>query len=524
MDSENKIQDEVYECHAEACRGKIITLLLDVGRIISEQNDLDTALDKLLGYMQQDMGIRRAMISLFHQESGKIYTHRSIGLTQTEQERGVYLLGEGVTGKAVESALPIIIPHIGEEPSFLNRTGSLVQKSDHHFAFLCIPITRGSKVLGTISAERPYPNGQALAKHAEVLGVMANLLSQAVELYLIENFGKVRLGERVAILVGELKERYQVSSSKPMQQVYNLISKVSPSKATVLLLGESGVGKEMFASALHYGGPTPTGPYIKFNCAALPESLIESELFGHEKGAFTGALFRKGRFEEANGGTIFLDEIGELSAGMQAKLLRVLQERCFERVGGNQCISLDIRIIVATNRNLEEMVHLGTFREDLLYRLNGFPIMIPPLRERRGDIVPLAEHFLRIFAKSSHKEVKGFSTSVLNALTHYTWPGNVRELENAIHRAVILAEDEIVHAHDLPLATQDSTYLNTRQPNGLEARLTTIEYEMIVDALKKYEGNITEAAKALCLTRRTMGIRMKRFNLTFKQFRKKWEN
>ncbi|OIQ51338.1 Nitrogen fixation protein VnfA [Pseudodesulfovibrio hydrargyri] len=512
------------ECSTGTCRGRIVPLLRRMNELLSERDDFSGALDCLLAYMRNDMGIRRGMVSLYDRESGRIFVHRSIGLTPAEEDRGVYLMGEGITGKVVETARPIVVSRIGDEPTFLNRTESLSGKQDLDCSFMCVPIVRGSKVLGTISAERRYDDKWFVDKHLDVLVVMSYILAHALELYLIENVDKVQWENRTRQLISRIKEQFKppniIGNSAPMREVYALIRKVAPTRTTALLLGESGVGKEMIADALHYGGPTPEGPLVKFNCAAMPENLVESELFGHEKGAFTGATqSRKGKFEEADGGTIFLDEIGELALGAQAKLLRVLQDRQFERVGGNSSITVSIRIIAATNRDLAEMVAEGTFRQDLYYRLNVFPIMVPPLRERGNDIVTLAEHFVARYAVETEKRITSISTSALNMLTRHDWPGNVRELENVLHRAVILADDETIHSHDLPLSLQSPQLADSGMPNGLEARLRSIEYEMIVEALRQHRGNTTEAAQALGLTRRTMGLRMKRFNLNYKSFR-----
>ena len=515
--------DLLHECEAEPCRGRIITLLLRVGRLLSEKNDIAAALDSLLDYMRREMGMARGMISLLHRESGHVFVYRSMGMTPSEQDRGVYHVGEGITGKVVESAEPMIVRRIGSEPAFLNRTGSLALERDKDMAFICVPIRHGRKVLGAISASRLYSTEAALQQHVNVLCLMAQMLAHAVELYLVENIDKVEWEKRTRLLLSDLKERFHPSNmigiSRPMQDVYELIRKVSATRTTVLLLGESGVGKEMVANALHYGGLAPGGPFIKCNCAALPESIVESELFGHEKGSFTGAVFRKGRFEEADGGTIFLDEVGELSLGVQAKLLRLLQERCFERVGGNRSIAVNIRIIAATNRDLAEMVGAGTFREDLFYRLNVFPIMIPPLRERGDDVVALAEHFVAHFAAETEKNLAGLSPAAMDLLMRHNWPGNVRELENVIHRAVILAEGSVVHVYDLPLGLQQVETPAATQPTGLEARLASIEYSMLVEALRRCHGNTSKAAESLGLTRRSMGLRMRKFNLTFRQFR-----
>jgi Nif-specific regulatory protein len=325
--------------------------------------------------------------------------------------------------------------------------------------------------------------------------------------------------------MGEVRSRFKpsaiIGASKAMMEVFALLHKVAKTKTTVLLLGESGVGKEMIANAIHTNGLNPNGPMIKFNCAALPESVLESELFGHEKGSFTGATqLRKGRFEEADGGTIFLDEVGEFSLGVQAKLLRVLQERAFERVGGNRTVTVDIRIVAATNKNLAEMVTNGTFRQDLYFRLNVFPLVVPPLRDRGSDIITLAEHFVSRFADETGKRIQRITTPALNMLMNYHWPGNVRELENVVQRAVILSEDDAIHGYHLPMSLQSPVFSQGDIKNGLEAKLAIIEYEMLVEALRLHQGNASEAAKELGLTRRTMGLRMKKYNLTYKEFRR----
>jgi Nif-specific regulatory protein len=515
----------VKECHAGICRGKIVPMLLALGQSLSEQDDLSPALETLLDYMDKDMGVERAMINLHHRETGRIFIHRSMGLTDEEQARGVYLPGEGITGQVVELAKPVVVPRIGDEPAFLNRTGSLSCSDDREHTFICVPISRGKKVLGSISAMRYYDNEELLNKHVDALVVVSHMLAQAVELFLVENVDKALWEQRHKELMGELRARFKpsaiIGSSKAMMEVFALLHKVAKTKTTVLLLGESGVGKEMIANAIHANGLNSHGPMIKFNCAALPESVLESELFGHEKGSFTGATqLRKGRFEEADGGTIFLDEVGELSLGVQAKLLRVLQERAFERVGGNRTVTVDIRIVAATNKNLAEMVTNGTFRQDLYFRLNVFPLIVPPLQDRGSDIITLAEHFVARFAQETAKDIKRITTPALNMLMNYHWPGNVRELENVIQRAVILSEDDAIHGYHLPMSLQSPVFSRGDIKNGLEAKLGVIEYEMLVEALRLHQGNASAAAKELGLTRRTMGLRMKKYNLTYKEFRR----
>ncbi|GEO83049.1 hypothetical protein ROR02_31800 [Pararhodospirillum oryzae] len=363
-----------------------------------------------------------------------------------------------------------------------------------------------------------------MRQDAEIMGMLASMIAPAVELYLIENVDKVRLENENRRLKSALRRRFKpaniIGNSKPMQEVYTLVGKVAATKATVLILGESGVGKELVANAIHYNSPSAEGPFIKANCAALPESLAESELFGHEKGSFTGALaLHKGYFEQADGGTLFLDEVGELSLTMQAKLLRVLQEKKFERVGGARPVQIDVRIIAATNRDLGEMVQAGTFREDLYYRLNVFPLTIPALRDRGSDVITLADHFVTTFSAQNGKSVKRISTPALNMLMSYHWPGNVRELENVMERAVILSDDEVIHAYDLPPSLQTPQETGTALNGPLEGRVRALEYEMIVEALKNTNGNVGEAARDLGVSRRVLGMRMERHGLTYKTFR-----
>lgn len=506
------------------CRGEMLLPLFQMSKVVVESQNLSETLSILLKIMKEDMGVIRGMVTLYNSKTGKIFIHDSIGLTLEEETRGVYSIGEGITGKVVETGEMIVVPRISDEPSFLNRTKSLTSIKDSQLSFVCIPILLGKKVLGTISVERICDNPILLNHDVEILGVIATMIAQAVELYLIENEEKTFLKMENERLRNALKEKFHpsniIGNSKPMLEIYSLISKIAKTKSTVLLLGESGVGKELVASAIHYNSMDANKPFIKFNCAALPESIVESELFGHEKGSFTGAdKARTGRFEDADGGTIFMDEVGELSLPMQAKLLRVLQERMFERVGGNTTIKVNVRIIAATNRDLMQMVTEGTFREDLYYRINVFPIMIPPLRERSSDIITLAEYFVARFVKQFDKEIKRISISVQEMLLSYSWPGNVRELENVIERAVILTEDDVIHVYNLPLSLQTAIHANSPTKKNLVTKLEAVEYEMIVEALTNQKGNMSAAAENLGLTRRMLGLRMEKFGVNYKKFK-----
>ena len=521
-------------CQAPVCRAQVLPLLAQLGALISGSADLNKTLAVLLQIMERQMRVVRGMVTLYHRRTGKIFIHESLGLTDEEVARGVYYLGEGITGKVVELGRLIVVRDIRTEPAFLNRTKS--RESDEDLSFVCVPILRGRKVLGTISVERLYDTAERLEQDVELLSIVAGMVAQEVELFLIEHEEQSRLEEENRRLREELQERYHPSNiigdSPAMRTVYHLVEKVAKSRTTVLILGESGVGKELVASAIHYASPWNLGPFVRFNCAALPEALAESELFGHEKGAFTGATeTRRGRFEDAHGGTIFLDEVGELSPALQAKLLRILQERTFERVGGNRTVKVELRVLAATNRNLESLVAEGKFREDLFYRLNVFPITIPPLRDRGADVLTLADHFLARSAAEAGKSIRGLSTPAINLLLAHSWPGNVRELENCIERAVILTDEEFIHAHHLPPSLQASDAGPARQQelmpvNGLvegttlEDHLGSIEKSFLVRTLEETRGNMAEAARRLGLTKRMMLLRMDKFSLDYQVFRR----
>ncbi|WP_300154100.1 sigma 54-interacting transcriptional regulator [Solidesulfovibrio sp.] len=513
------------ECRSAACRDRIVPVLSAIKRAISERSGLSRVLEGLLEYMRHDMDINRSIISLFRQEAGEILVYERFGATEEEQDRGLHCLSDWAIEKTFRLPKSIVIPRICDDPSFTNRKRSLLDAGDQASAFFSVPIVRGPKVLGSVSAIRRYDDDDVMRNHVEALEVVCCLLAQAMDLHLAAGRDRCDFERRRREPSHErrdlLKPANIIGASKAMLDVFAMLHKVAGTRTTVLVLGESGVGKEMIANAIHAASPCADGPMVTFNCAALPESILESELFGHEKGAFTGASqLRKGRFEEADGGTIFLDEVGELSLGAQAKLLRVLQERTFERVGGGRAVNVDIRVLAATNRDLAEMVRSGAFRQDLYFRLNVFPLVIPPLRERGDDVVALSEYFASKFSLENGKQVDRITTSALKMLLGYHWPGNVRELENVIERAVILTEDDAVHGHDLPLSVQSAVFADGEDRQGLEARLAAVEYEMLVEALRLHGGNLTKAAKELHLTRRTLTLRMKKYNLAYKAFRR----
>ena len=330
---------------------------------------------------------------------------------------------------------------------------------------------------------------------------------------------QTRLKSEVRDLQRRLVERHRlegiIGESGRMQEVLALVTRIAPSDATVLIRGESGTGKELVARAIHFNSLRANGPLVNLNCAALPEQLLESELFGHEKGAFTGAVAqRKGRFEQADGGSIFLDEIGDLSPALQVKLLRVLQERQFERVGGNKTIGANVRVMAATHRDLERAMREGTFRDDLYYRLNVVTIQIPPLRERREDIPPLLDHFLRKFAEKNRREVTGLTAAARDALLKYEYPGNVRELENIVERAVLLCRGRVIDLDDLPAAVRPGER-SPEQPDSqrLPDIVTHIERQAIRAALERSGGVQTQAAAELGINERVLRYKMKKYGL-----------
>ena len=331
------LSEEFSHCFTGECRVNVLPILFRINQVITDNADLPTLLKITLELMRQRLKMQRGIMTLYDRHSETIFIHDSFGLTEEEKARGIYAPGEGITGKVVEGGKAIIVPRLRENPEFLSRTRPLAEHN-RNAAFFCVPIVHARRVLGTIGAERVYLDRRLLKQDVELLAMMASMIAPAVELYLIENIDKVRLENENRRLKNALKRRFKpsniIGTSKPMQEVYSLIGKVASARTTVLILGESGVGKELVANAIHYNSPNAEGPFIKVNCAALPESLAESELFGHEKGSFTGAtMMHKGYFEQASGGTIFLDEVGELSLTVQAKLLRVLQERTVEQIG-----------------------------------------------------------------------------------------------------------------------------------------------------------------------------------------------
>ena len=501
-----------------------LTVLYEISQLLVSIPDPKEALGLVLDILHSKMGVKRGTITLLDPVTQELGIKAAHGLTDRERQRGQYQIGEGITGKVVETGEPVIVPHIGEEPLFLNRTKARGDIQKSNISFICVPIKIGSFTYGTLSADRLFSEEISFEEDLRLLTIIASNVAQAIKISRMMEEEKDRLWHENITLREQLKERYSfyniVGRSNKMREVFEMIDKVSASDASVLIRGESGTGKELVANAIHYNSLRAEGPFIKVNCAALPETLIESELFGHEKGAFTGAIQRRiGKFERAHGGTLFLDEIGTLSLAAQAKILRVLQEKELERVGGDDTIKVDVRIITATNKPLEKALEKGSFREDLYYRLNIFPIYLPPLRERTTDILLLADYFLEKYKKKYKKDVKRITTPAIDMLMRYHWPGNVRELENCMERAMLLCNNHVVHSYNLPPSLQTAESSETVPSGSLFSALATFEKDFIIDALKNTRGNIAKAARLLDTSERILGLRVKKYGIQSKQFR-----
>ncbi len=491
----------------------------------ARQHNISELLNEVLQIMETDMGILRGALALRKPNSDSLNIEASSGLSSSEVHHEQYKLGEGVTGRVAKTGKPEMVPNINHSPDFLNHTPT---KNDQRMAFLCVPIVHQKEVIGTMSIDLPTCEKEELKGYFLFLQHVAQILASAVSTIREEIEERSALESENEMLRRQLGDRYSIANmignSNSMRTIYEQIIQVANSAATVLVRGDSGTGKELVARAIHFNSPRKNNAFISINCAALPENLIESELFGHEKGAFTGASQqRKGRFELANGGTIFLDEIGDISPAVQVRLLRVLQEKTFERVGGNETITVNVRVVAATSRNLEEGIANNSFREDLYYRLNVFPILLPSLRQRKSDIMLLADHFLQKYGKMYNKNMKRISTSAINMMMAYHWPGNVRELENCIERAVLMASDGVIYGFNLPpsLQTSDETHTNLLPEDGAELKqmVDAYEREILIDALKKHRGNAAATARYLQTTQRILNYRIKNLGIHPKNYK-----
>ncbi|MBU2026691.1 MAG: sigma 54-interacting transcriptional regulator [Proteobacteria bacterium] len=489
-----------------------------IARILAQPQDLREQLEQALQEMSDRLGMQRGMISLLDRETGEALLDVAHGVNIQGLDV-IYKPGEGITGKVAQTGRPMACANLGKEAHFLDRTGARRSLNRSELTFLCVPIIYDDRVVGVLSADKVARQVENLDRELALLSSVAELLAKAVHSRALEQENR-----RLRRIVGSSQRSSTdiIGNSKVMQDIFGLVAQVADSNTTVLVHGETGTGKELIARAIHRNSPRLRGPLVQVNCAAIPDTLIESELFGHERGAFTGAHQRRqGRFEEAHGGTIFLDEVGELSAAAQVKLLRVLQEKQFQPLGAARVVRVDVRIIAATNRNLEQDLAIGRFRADLFYRLNVFPLFLPPLRDRGSDIILLADHFVLKYARETGKPVEKISPAVSDILLTYRWPGNVRELENCIERAVLLVAGDTVETVHLPPSLQALAGNEERKVRGkLNSVVEAQERALIMEALKETRGNQTRAAKLLGTTKRIIQYRIRKMGIDPRPYRK----
>lgn len=503
-----------------------LSALYEITKQLASSLELRDCLEKAMDTLAEMKKMENGTVTIVNPLTGKLEIEVAHGLTAEGRKRGKYKIGEGITGRVVSTGEPIIVPQIAEEPLFLNRTRARGNLSEQKRSFLCVPIKDGQNVIGALSIDRFYQDGLGEQANTDLqyLTVLSSLIAQTVVRIQKVNRERDELYKENLKLKRELSEKNRINdiigNSSKMQDVYEMIHRVVDSNATVLLRGESGTGKTLVAKALHYNGKRNDKPFIVVNCSALPETLLESELFGHEKGAFTGATERKiGRFEQAEGGTLFLDEIGEISNSVQVKLLNVVQERTFQRLGSTLQISCDVRLVAATNRDLEKAVADKVFREDLYYRLNVFPVYMPPLRERRTDILLIAEFFLEKYSKENRKKITRISTSAIDMLIQYHWPGNVRELQNCIERAVIICDSDTIKGIHLPPTLQTPEGSKKQNPHSLSVSVENFEKELIIEALKRNNGNQTRTAKDLDTSLRIINYKIHQYLIDPKNYK-----
>jgi len=505
------------DCYAETD----LTFLVNISNRIGHSQDLNKDLELLLGDLCKFLNAQYSMITIIDRNYDKIIISAAFGLTEEEKSRGVYEIGEGVIGEVVQSESPIVIKDITKNPKFLNKT-KVRKKSDQKMAFLCVPIVIENEITGTLSIHKCHVDTVDFSPEVKFLSIIGMLIAKNVSMRRQQIEEMEALRKENVLLKGEKAFRPDniIGNSSLMHDLYRIIEKVSPTNSTVIIRGESGVGKELIAEAIHNASDRMSKPFIKVNCSALPENLIESELFGHEKGSFTGATSSHiGRFEMANKGTIFLDEIGDLPLSIQIKLLRAIQQRQIERIGGSHTIDIDVRIITATNRNLEEMIKQKLFREDFYYRINVFPIYVPALREHCTDIPILIDHFIEKLNKRSGTNVKRITGGALDMLMMYSWPGNIRELENVIERSMILTTDNVIHSYNLPPTLQTGVSSGTVNKGRLNNVIERVEKQMIIDTLILMKGNVTKSAEQLGITRRIMGILVAKYSIQVNSYK-----
>ena len=492
-----------------------LQIISEINNSLAASKDGRANVQAVLDVLRDKLNFKSCILILENRDDGRLSISAASGLTIGEFRKLDAQADHGIFRRLFDDSESMAV---ALDKTDLHLELDTVSRS----VLISSPLILSDNPIGVLAAVTESPKHVSIA--SQILGVAASMIAQSLRIERAVHSERQKLIDENSHLKQELKEKHDfshmVGTSNPMKHVYDQVSQVARSNATVLLRGESGTGKEMIANAIHYNSLRGKRPLVKLNCAALPDTLIEAELFGHEKGAFTGAdRFKKGRFDIAEGGTLFLDEIGDLPLQTQIKLLRVLQEREFERLGGTQTIKTNIRLITATNKNLEEAIAKGEFREDLYYRLNVFTIFLPPLRERRSDILLLAEHFLEKYEQEQGKRIRRISTPAIDMLMAYHFPGNVRELENAIERAVLVCDSNVIHSHHLPPTLQTAEVSGTVTNLTLKSAVEAFERGLIQDTLKSTRGNIAKAARQLDSTERILAYKIRNYGIDPRRFR-----
>ncbi len=498
-----------------------LTIVNEVAKVLSKSMGFSEGVRDILKTLYSFWDVRFSFVAIFNPKIKALQICRAFGFSEEEIKRGIFKKGEGITGKVFKTGVPVLLTDIRSNPDFLNKT-KIKDKLKEDEAFVAVPIRVGGDIVGVLAIFKSFSRRDSAEKSIETLLILGTLIGMFYKL--TERIEQERLEweEERRILKEELKKTYNihgiVGQSEPILNLIEMVKRISTTDTTVLITGESGTGKSLVAKAIHFLSDRKDRPFVTINCAAIPETLLEAELFGYEKGAFTGAhSSKKGKFELAQGGTIFLDEIGDMPQSLQAKLLRVLQDKEIERLGGERIIKVDVRIIAATNRDLTKLVKEGKFREDLYYRLNVVPLHIPPLRDRKEDIPLLVEHFLEKYNKKYSKSVS-VSPAVMEAFINYSWQGNIRELENTIERLVVM-NDGVVEPKDLPphiLLHRDQTEETVEL--DLPTQIMETEKERIINALEKTGYVKSRAAKLLGYTLRQLDYRIKKYGIEIKKF------
>src|SRR3954471_7758277 len=514
------VRSRPYDAASARPSGEIrkLTSLLEASQALANATNFKAALHRVLEILERSHDAVCSAVALEGGEGLPLQVAAALGPRDKAWAASVPV---GVLAKQVfATGRPVVIPRVSGEPALLERRASEGERS-----FVCVPLLLNRRAVGALCVELRFKSERDYERTAKFFGVVASMIAQGIKVQRLLEADRDRLVQENVRLQGELRQRYDFSqilgTSGVMRQICEQISQVARANTTVMIRGESGTGKELIAHAIHYNSLRASKPFVKVSCAALPDTLIESELFGYEKGAFTGAMARKkGRFELADGGTLFLDEIGDLNVSTQVKLLRVLQEREFERVGGTETIRANVRLLAATNKDLEKAITDGTFREDLYYRLNVFAIFVPPLRDRKADLLLLADHFLEKLSREHHKIIKRISTPAIDMLMSYHWPGNVRELENALERAVLVCDGQVIHAHHLPPSLQTAESSGTVTRVSLRDAVEAYEKDIIQDTLKTTRGNRAKAARLLDTTERVLNYKVRQLAIDYQRFKR----